>query len=63
MVVKTHEWSYRFSPFKNITEKTGDGKFDEKDAKALWDRYNSVMTTRLPSASGFAAGFFMGVRR
>ena len=42
---------------------TGDGKFDERDAKALWDRYNTVMTERLPSAGGFAAGFLMGVRR
>jgi uncharacterized membrane protein (Fun14 family) len=44
-------------------QQTGDGKITEKDAQALWDRYNSVMTDRLPSAGGFAAGFLMGARR
>mmetsp|Transcript_44389 Transcript_44389/g.128318 ORF Transcript_44389/g.128318 Transcript_44389/m.128318 type:complete len:124 (-) Transcript_44389:44-415(-) len=40
-----------------------DGKVDEKDAQEIWNRYNAMMTQRLPSAGGFAAGFLLGARR
>lgn len=39
-----------------------DGKVDEKDAMHVWNQYNAMMTNRIPSAGGFAAGFLLGAR-
>jgi uncharacterized membrane protein (Fun14 family) len=40
----------------------GDGKIDADDIKSWWNNFKAIMTNTLPSASGFAAGFSLGLK-
>lgn len=41
---------------------TGDGKFDSKDIKAIWERLYDILAYQLPNAGAFSAGFSIGFR-
>ena len=39
----------------------GDGQLTKKDAKLLWKRFLAFAQRNLPSSSGFAGGFVLGI--
>ena len=40
----------------------GDGKFDSNDVIILWKKWKNILTNNIPNASGFSAGFLLGLR-
>jgi len=45
-----------------ILDVDGDGKLDAEDAKLWWRKFKETMANALPSSSGFAGGFVLGLR-
>lgn len=50
------------SDAKKALDINGDGKLDEKDAYALWDKVKDILRYNLPSAGSFSVGFLLGLR-
>lgn len=40
----------------------GDGKFNSNDVIILWRKWKNILTNNIPDATGFSAGFLLGLR-
>ena len=55
-------WRKVQSDLYSVVDQNNDGKVDAKDLIAFWKNFQTMMTTNLPSSSGFAAGFLLGFK-
>lgn len=44
-----------------IIDINNDGQFTIADMKIIWEKCKDILTFNLPGASGFSAGFAMGI--
>ncbi|KRW98332.1 hypothetical protein PPERSA_02109 [Pseudocohnilembus persalinus] len=56
------EWKKIEADIKQNLDLNKDGKIDEKDAQLAYQRYLSTLTMKLPSTSGFALFFLLGLK-
>ena len=46
----------------NLLDQNGDGKLDAQDAKIAADHVVAILKRGLPSAGGFSAGMYLGMK-
>ncbi|KAL4506541.1 hypothetical protein ABPG72_000112 [Tetrahymena utriculariae] len=56
------EWNKMEQDAVKALDQNGDNKIDMQDFKIIYDKYLSTLQYRLPSSTGFAAGFLLGWR-
>ncbi|DBA04142.1 TPA: hypothetical protein N0F65_004250, partial [Lagenidium giganteum] len=54
-------WKKVESDVIRAVDPDGDGKLTQKDLKHFWNKFMNLVQYNLPSSSGFAGGFVIGV--